>query len=103
MKTLAAERMRNHNNSSKQSTQRAIIEEARRQVHARNGKGDALLSKSTADNESSPVPHPLKKNYSIPMERGSAKATFKGSPMKIGKQDLFKMDQAQTNKHSIKP
>lgn len=30
MKTLNAQRMRNQNNSSKQSTQRAIIEEARR-------------------------------------------------------------------------
>lgn len=37
------------------------------------------------------------------MERGSAKGSFVGSPMKAGKQDLFSMQHATTNKHSIKP
>ncbi len=43
-----------------------------------------MLSKSTADDAASPMPNNNKhKSSSIMMERGSAKAIFNGSPMKV--------------------
>ncbi len=49
-----------------------------------------MLSKSTADDAASPMPNNNKyKSSSIMMERGSAKAMFNGSPMKMpGRQPM---------------